>query len=351
MAPSRGLGLGLRAVVSFNDVDITPARGQYPKVKIEEEDDYKYDTDSVKRHKPRRDFLEFVEIPKWLKYSDITSTEWLGWKNNCSKNVTRKKAPFWHPFFVFKAGVSVVKVQLSKDGDTLWEAIYSGPPGAGNEVTNEHVPTGGKKPLFPEFCPPINPTDRWQLHIEHLPDLNDGQVPAFVEDLTLKPKALPEVEQVGGPRPPGQEVRQLKEYSLTETGGMAVPENDEDDVDGVDSVDRKSPQELAVEQYKENMVRQSHMRDGLKDQMEMEEAAMPVGALVAAAVATPLLGSSRFFSCWNVGGAAGAAGFVDDSAGRGSPSSAEDKHVRARKPQARRRRQTSQTCRASASFL
>ncbi|CAK0870589.1 unnamed protein product [Prorocentrum cordatum] len=158
--------------------------------------------------KQYKEWLEFVRPPSWLKSTDITSTEFVGEPFKCKTNLTSKDAPFLHPFFQFRIPVFGVRVRLKDvspgalkadpkgEGRLLWDAVFFGGPGNDYTVTNTAVPTG-KRPLFPEFCPPLRRDAKYELRLTHWDDS-----PKFDELLELVVKRKVLQRQSSGPDHP-----------------------------------------------------------------------------------------------------------------------------------------------------
>lgn len=149
---------------------------------------------SVKCNHP---FLRFARKSQWLEDTDITCPTWISQNPSpcdVETNIAGKEK-FFHPSFKFKVDVHRVEIRLGPEGkDPYWDVIYSGPPGPDDMVTNEAVPTGGKKMVFPYFCPPIQEDSRWTLRIT---DASKNHPPRFDEVLTLK--VAPNVPVERGP--------------------------------------------------------------------------------------------------------------------------------------------------------
>jgi len=153
---------------------------------IPETFDHKPDEEpTVDAHGP---WLIFEQPSSWLRYTDLTLTNWVQQGRKCIKNLTKPKAPFWHPEFVFKVPVKAVRIRLSKkggpsDGERLWDVFFAGPPGNDFTVPSNACPAGGELPLFPEFCKPLRPNARYELR---LTDISNKGRPRFDERLTLR---------------------------------------------------------------------------------------------------------------------------------------------------------------------
>lgn len=143
------------------------------------------------------DFLEFERQPQYLRWSNVGSSYWLGRPGQCSKNLTSDWHPFVHPDFVFNVPIQALRVRMRKlpEKKPFWDAIYMGPPGNDYTVPSYSTPGGGKKPLFPEFCPPIKPNSKWELRLTHI----TRGLQQFDEKLTLRPKRKLPLRVVSGP--------------------------------------------------------------------------------------------------------------------------------------------------------
>uniref|UniRef100_A0A7S0A714 Uncharacterized protein n=1 Tax=Pyrodinium bahamense TaxID=73915 RepID=A0A7S0A714_9DINO len=166
-------------------------------------------------------WLEFVEPPQHLAVTDLPLKTWVGEPSRCSSNVTSDEHPWWHPGFRFQEPVHAVRVQLRalhEKGKLLWDVIFAGRPGNDFIVPNAAPPAGGKLPLFPEFCPPLQSKSLYELHIKDL-----AESPKFDEILKLRPiRSLPRrVHGPAEPRPPSKMAEETAGAVGVVDGGMA----------------------------------------------------------------------------------------------------------------------------------
>jgi len=139
-------------------------------------------------------WLEWLDHDPALERTDITSGEWVARHHDkCSDNlqIEGKEGSFYHPMFKFKDPISAVHITMRKNNEEkpFWDVYYAGGPGGPRTVTNLQVPSGGKHPRFPEFCPPLLKTDVYTLKLEHKPmGKQEGRTPKFDIELRLRPK-------------------------------------------------------------------------------------------------------------------------------------------------------------------
>lgn len=252
------------------------------------------------RKKPL-EWLEFVDEPDNILSTDITSTQFVGEPGKCSNNLSRPGSPFWHPSFVFKESVPAVRVELLKNGKKIWDVIFAGPPGPARVVPNDAPPAGGNMPLFPEFCPPLNRTDTYVLHVEHVPTGGETAMVKFAEDVGLRAKnpmvglhlmMRPSSDWGFSPRPPFMAPQEFDHYSNTR--GAALSETiDKQHLDFESGRPAMSAVELrkmksAERRTRENLLSNPNVQ-ALAD-ARLKELGIPSQPLVAASSAEGLVG-------------------------------------------------------------
>lgn len=138
-------------------------------------------------------WLEYVNgPPEWLQETDLLSTEWIGKPGKCW-NVAHPedphRFPWWHPRFVFRVPVHLVRIRLTKmetptrHGQKLWDIIFNGRPGNDFTVVNQAVPVGCRLCQLPEFCPPLRADALYELRVTEM-----GERPRFDEHILLRPR-------------------------------------------------------------------------------------------------------------------------------------------------------------------
>merc|ERR1712032_136423 len=171
------------------------------------------------------------------KSSDITSMEWIGEPQKCTKNLTNKITPWLHPGFTFKVPVHAVRIRLSEQfpvkGKKLWDVIFAGKPGNDYTIRQDAAPAGGKMPLFPEFCPPLPPDATYTLH------LTEAENEDWDEKLTLVSAAAAGNVRIRGKQP------RLSLHTRTDIDGP-VDQDQEDSEDTDEATD--TPPKSVVEE-------------------------------------------------------------------------------------------------------
>jgi len=189
---------GMLVLPGEGPTDLVPIGQDVPQVAPPKRRPAGLHIDDVRRS--ARPWLELERPSQWLESTDLGSGIWVGLPGRCSSNVTRPDAPWLHPQFQFKRPVRAVRIRLTRTSDKkkLWDVIFSGRPGSDYSIPNTKVPSGGLKPVFPEFCPPLSPNAAYELRLTD--EANLGGPRRFDELLRLRPRRG-QLREVEGPRP------------------------------------------------------------------------------------------------------------------------------------------------------
>eukprot|EP00930_Biecheleria_cincta_P031068 TRINITY_DN21548_c1_g1_i1.p1 TRINITY_DN21548_c1_g1~~TRINITY_DN21548_c1_g1_i1.p1 ORF type:complete len:255 (+),score=58.68 TRINITY_DN21548_c1_g1_i1:170-934(+) len=136
-------------------------------------------------------WLVFDEPSNILEDTDINSTDWVASrKAECTEHSINPKHVWYHPSFKLKDEQHALHVELTEIGSKnrrrrkLWDVIFAGRPGDDREVPRFAPPAGGKRPLFPMFCPPLKADVEYELRLAE-PNNDDDE--ETLETLILRP--------------------------------------------------------------------------------------------------------------------------------------------------------------------